>query len=698
MEERSKNKVDETIAPSEEWIEAKKLADQRDARFDLGAALDFLQKGADRGDPNCVADLGRAYEFALGAPYDFKKARAMYERALEMSPNFERRGFALCRLANLRALKVSESVVVSQGKLGKETVYRPNLCAKDPGDQARVEEIFSECDPGDDPFFALDLAKFVREEGQPVKDAEILAARLEKPAIAELKKLASEGDGLAAWYLVDVHGSGRCVRKNDAKAIKYLRQAGLYRCAPALVAIGRAYENRGVNKVARKMYQAAADLDEPDGLCEAGLMELVEGEREKALEYFERGSALEHAPSQFFLGKCLWEEDFPISRERAVELWKKSAEQGFELAMERYAMALEATLTPNSSNREWSLCADYYRRAAEAGMDASKVAYALLLRRGLGVRRDLDESDRLLREIEASGDAESKEFYGEKKLEGTICKRDVEGGLRLLQEASKERPSALVALGFHFYLGDVVERDYLAAADLFEKAAAQDNVIGLINFARCCFEGLGVLRDDAAGEYFLRKAAAMGDPVAAGRLAAFYADGAFGEVNWTAARQWYFLASMRGDPNATERLAYCHWYGLGGAQDRLLGAHLWEQAARFGDEFALEEQNRAKLALKVDRAVREPEIDDEFRKYVAAEPIVREWLETRKIEDGATPNQFDFVERYQEIVSDICDGKIPLPTNVDSRGGTEALKALFDAYYETVEANPFVDPTAAESE
>ncbi len=650
---------------------------QRDAR----RAFQLREQGALADEPNAVFWLGYSYEHAVGARYDLQKAIELYDRALQGDSDFQSRVFACCQFSIYKIFKRVTSFKLLEKELDGETYYETHIETDAEGSEdERLTAIYAQCKPSVNPFYCAELAEIMRKLGEPKESCEVAASQLDAKAAELFEDAAERGNAVAAGKLAEYYGHGKGVEEDGAYAMQLTRRAADAGYAPAIVMMGFVCEFEGLFDEALEHYLRAAELDCPDGLCKAGLRKEALGETEEALRLFRRGAQLNHGPSLFFLGRSYWADEKIESKENAVECWRRSAELGFPLAMERYAAYLSSDLDEASPREAWAEVAEYYRRAMEEGVDTAKVNYACMLHDGLGVEKDLWESAWLLNEISQEGDTEAKELLAARKFEGDGCDRDPDGAFELLQEAAQESTTAQIALGFRYFFGDGVLQDYFRAARLFGEAAKSGASIALINFARCCFEGLGVFRNDLAGEYFLRLAAEQGDPIAAYRLGLRFASGEYGPEDWRLAMQWFHVASASQDALATERLAFGYWNGLGVERDRVLGAYLWELADDYGDEEALEELERAESALYVEQLFSESEDPHEAQRDAAVAEAMGIWMESRTSASGDFPSRAEFVNEYKLRVDAFGKSNArPVATVSKSGGAVQALLKMYRA-------------------
>ncbi len=662
------------------WRLAALYEDGLGVEQDLRRAFELREQGALANEPNAIVWLAYSYEYAAGTRYNLDKALELYQRAVEEFSDFRSRGFACCQFSIHKVLRRAKSFLILEK--GDVDSRRYQTIVDVDEEDRRVREIFEQCDPSADPFYCVEAAYLLRKLGEPRAICEEAAARMEEEALVMLEKAARRGNPFATFKLAEAD-----VGEND-ESIDRILQAAEAGCAPALVKAGYLYECDGRADEALKYYAKAAELDYPDGLCKAGSILEESGDLEAAVGFYRRGAEFNHEPSLYMLGNYCW--DLNDDKAYAAECWRRSADGGFALAMERYAEYLKAELDENSPDESWAEVAAYYRGAMNEGVDSSKVMYAGLLNVGRGVAKDEREAERLFREIEESGDAESKEILAYLKYRGEFCDRDVPGANSLLADAALERPTAQVALGVNYYSGRFVPPDYRRAAQLFGEAAKKGFPDGLNLFSRCCYEGRGVFRNDVAGEFFLRLAAEKGCADAACRLGNMFADGEFGTCRWDLAAQWFRVASLKRDATATNRLAFCYWNGLGVPRDRVLGAFYWGLADEFGCGDALEELSRSKLAFAVEQLFCETEDPLEKKRNAFLADSMKEWMKTRSESSGDLPKRAEFLEEYQSKMTAYVDALRDDASGVVSSGASDyfgAVQTLLDLYGECADAD-----------
>lgn len=117
--------------------------------------------------------------------------------------------------------------------------------------------------------------------------------------------------------------------------------------------------------------------------------------------------------------------------------------------------------------------------------------------------------------------------------------------------AEQGNASAQASLGWFYYHGTGVDRDYKKAMEWFLKSAEQDYAEGMVNVAMLYSEGKGVIQDFAAAAKWYTRAAGLGDFSAQLALGAIYEYGEGLPQDYVRAHMWYNLAaSQQGDPVA----------------------------------------------------------------------------------------------------------------------------------------------------
>lgn len=96
---------------------------------------------------------------------------------------------------------------------------------------------------------------------------------------------------------------------------------------------------------------------------------------------------------------------------------------------------------------------------------------------------------------------------------------------KVLKNYDLSKPSDQIALGERYLNGNVVEKDYKKAVELFEKAANQNSDIGMLKLADCYKKGIGVEQDNARALSLYEKSANKGNTDAMITVSDMYAEG-----------------------------------------------------------------------------------------------------------------------------------------------------------------------------
>ena len=135
---------------------------------------------------------------------------------------------------------------------------------------------------------------------------------------------------------------------------------------------------------------------------------------------------------------------------------------------------------------------------------------------------------------------------GVKPVEDKRSPRQVHYVKDLREQAEKGDADAQALLGFNYYKGNSVDRDYEQAHRWFLKAAEQGNSFARLGLGTMYSAGAGVLRDDAAAAYWYGEAAEEGHVGCQYRLGLMYHEGRGVEQCRIQAYKWLYLASERG--------------------------------------------------------------------------------------------------------------------------------------------------------
>jgi TPR repeat protein len=181
---------------------------------------------------------------------------------------------------------------------------------------------------------------------------------------------------------------------------------------------------------------------------------------------------------------------------------------------------------------------------AQENDPAAQTLLGEILRRGLGVKQDIDAAIDWYTLAAAKGDAE-----------------------------------ALYALGRMHLDGIGVEPDSAAAADFFRRAADAGQPVAAREFAYLLLQGEGTERNAMLAAAYLRRAAGEGDMDAQFALAGLYAEGVGVVESDEQAARWYAAAARAGHVGAQIEYAILLFNGRGAPKDEAVAARWFRQAA-----------------------------------------------------------------------------------------------------------------------
>ena len=160
-------------------------------------------------------------------------------------------------------------------------------------------------------------------------------------------------------------------------------------------------------------------------------------------------------------------------------------------------------------------------------------------------------------------------------------------------QAEKGDAIAQVILGFRYFRGMGVAKDFTEAVKWFQKAADQGNIDAENNLGACYANGFGLAQDKTEADKWYHKAAeqefnetkflaGQGDAKAQFNVGLAYNIGDVVEKNWDEAIVWYLKAAKQGYVYAQNNLAVCYARGSEKVQDKVQAAKWYYRAAKQG--------------------------------------------------------------------------------------------------------------------
>lgn len=114
--------------------------------------------------------------------------------------------------------------------------------------------------------------------------------------------------------------------------------------------------------------------------------------------------------------------------------------------------------------------------------------------------------------------------------------------------------SMINKMGVLYYVGEIVDQDFVEAVTFFEKAAEQSNAEAQFNLGFCYAKGTGCDKDDAVAVKWYRKSAEQGCAVAQCALGLCLLLENGQEIDAEQAVKWFHSAAQQGEPAAQDRL------------------------------------------------------------------------------------------------------------------------------------------------
>ena len=313
---------------------------------------------------------------------------------------------------------------------------------------------------------------------------------------------ADNNEPNALLLLGELMINGSLVEQDCILGVEYTKASIEHGSVAAKVQLANQYVNGTcVNKdtkVALELLSDPVKLKEPSALGMMGIIHFhglgVPRDEIRASKYFEEAAALGHCSSIYAVGAMY--------------------ENGIV-----YAINLEKAL-------------EVFQNAVDEGCDESLVPLAYFYHDGRGVKQDFRRAFLLFQEANKKGDLEARGQMGIMFINGTGIEQNVRRGIQLLQEAAELGDSrSMTVLGTLYFYGEDIERDYNLAAKWYKKAINESDPWAMAHYGFLHEFGLGVELDFEIAEKWYIEATRQGNVLSLHRLATWYINGKYYEIN-----------------------------------------------------------------------------------------------------------------------------------------------------------------------
>ena len=429
-------------------------------------------------------------------------------------------------------------------------------------------------------------------------------AKNEAEAVKWYKKAAEQGNSLAIDMLAEMYQHGLGVSKDEKYAAELYRKAAEQGYAEAQFNLGTCYSRgNGVPKSvaeALKWYRKAAEQGHTEAEYNMGwYCEVFSPRKDEAVKWYERAAKKNHAQSIWSLGQC-YDTGCGVETNKAIAIqyYKKAAALGdsngrFSLAMKYYS--------GDGIEKNYTEAARLFHLAAEQGYDEAQYYYAVMCLKGLGIPRNTfyaaywfgKAEERYRSRTKFLTDANTAYALATILMNKQGNDADKKEAISWYRKAAEQgNAEAQCALGFQYWIGELLEKDYAEAFKWIYRAANQglaraQNLLGVM-YA----EGVGTGKNDIEAVRWYRKAAEQGDDSAQTNLATKYFDGVGVEKNDNEAIRWVYKAAEQGSVVAFSLLGWAYESGRGVKRDIDEAIKWYKKAADLGYESAKKSLDR----------------------------------------------------------------------------------------------------------
>lgn len=371
-----------------------------------------------------------------------------------------------------------------------------------------------------------------------------------------IKKMTEkeDADGEAFHMLSQYYANGTVVDENTQETLRLLEIAAGKKVSDACYNLGVAYEYG--------KFDIKKDIN-------------------KAVEYYEKGVALEDADCMINLGVILeTSKEYPNDKKRAFELYKKAAEKEKSFAYNNLGTCYKRGI---GTEVDKDKALENYTKAAKMGcMEAYWNLYMYYMDE-VCTPRDFNKAVDWLKKGDEAGSLQCTYQITKHIENGDGIDHDVSKYFFYMNKAATggyEEAYLPLARCYHAGLG--TQENGSMAFKWYQKAA-EVSVQGITALAQCYTYAIGTRQDyDKAVELY-KKAAKLGDAQAQCDLGICYRSGEGVEKDPLKAIEWYLKAAEQGHGGALNNLGIMYQHGIGVEVDIDKAADYYLKAAEAGN-------------------------------------------------------------------------------------------------------------------
>ena len=235
---------------------------------------------------------------------------------------------------------------------------------------------------------------------------------------------------------------------------------------------------------------------------------------EKAVECFKRAAeqGCENDEIYFYLGLC-YNNGRGVTQDyaQAVSWYRKAADQGNSTAQKNLGYCYRFG---HGVAQDYAQAVSWFSKAADQGNSAAQHNLGYCYEYGQGVVQDYAQAVSWYRKAADQGNASAQNNLGWMYYKGIYLQQDYQKAYEWFTKAADKGDNYAVGnLGMMYYNGQYVKKDSQKAFDLLKKASESDNPPSdAMRVLSACYRyGVGTTVDNEKAEYWLKKSAEKGD-------------------------------------------------------------------------------------------------------------------------------------------------------------------------------------------